>query len=274
MKSDHTNPKNNSIVETQQYQDDTEPNKSIRRSGLRSFVGPLSVLLVMVGSGLQGYANGTIDAFFLAFFLLLAGVVVSLVFSSRRPEMRAFLLTYGVCVFVGGLAQQYSLSAFGVLQSTPDAPTFYNELAASPPFTTMADIHPNFNARLAVLMWQQVYAATWWFGFKFGPYTGVMFNALIVGLAGAITVRTAREMFGNDLWRLRRVGTLFACCGMFWLFGAVLIRDCFTLFLNSLVLWALVRWLCSPTLRRFFFVATLCVGVLTKDDLEYVKKLT
>lgn len=83
--------------------------------------------------------------------------------------MRAFMLTYGVCVFAGGLARCYYLGVFHNLQSTIDGPTFYNEIAASPPFTTMADIHPNSNARLEVLVWQQVYPGTWWLGFKFGP---------------------------------------------------------------------------------------------------------
>ncbi len=214
---------------------------------------PLSILLTLAGSLMQGHANGTIHAFFVALLLLVVGVTaVSLTFLRGRAELRAFLLSFGVCVFVGGLAQQYSLYAFGMLQSTSDAATFYNEIAASPPFTTMADIHPNFNARLAVLIWQQVYAATWWLGFNFGPYTGVMFNAMLVGITGAIAVRTAREMFGNDFWRLRRVGTLFACCGIFWLFGGIFLRDAFTLFINTLILWGLVRWLCRPTLMRFF----------------------
>lgn len=228
-------------------------------TGLRSIGGVLSVLLAVAGSGMQGYANGTIDAFFAAFLFHVIGIsVVSLVFPSGRAEQRAFLLTYGVCVFVGGLAQQYSLSVFGVLQSTIDAPTFYNQIAASPPFTTMAHIHPLFNAPLALLIWQQVYAATWWLEFKFGPYTGVMFNAMVMGLTGAITVRTARELFGRDAWRLRRVGTLFAICGLFILFGSVFLRDCFTTFFNVLVIWGLVRWLCRPTSRNL-----LLAGVLT-----------
>lgn len=234
-------------------------NRSATSTGLRSIVGSLSVLLAMAGSGMQGYANGTTDALFAAFLFNVVGIsVVSLVFPRGRAELRAFLLTYGVCVFVGGLAQQYSLSVFGVLQSTIDAPTFYNQIAASPPFTTMTDIHPLFNAPLAVLIWQQVYAATWWLGFKFGPYSGVMFNALVVGLTGAITVRTARELFGRDAWRLRRVGTLFAICGLFILFGSVFLRDCFTTFFNVLVIWGLVRWLCRPTSRNL-----LLAGVLT-----------
>lgn len=260
MGFDQTEPRpNDSPGEERGDRDATGLNRSATSSGLGSIGGSLSVLLAVAGSGMQGYANGTIDAFFVAFLFHIVGIsVVSLLFPSGRAEQRAFMLTYGVCVFVGGLAQQYSLLVFGVVQSTIDAPTFYNQIAASPPFTTMADIHPLFNAPLAVLIWQQVYAATWWLGFKFGLYTGVMFNALVMGLTGAITVRTARELFGNDAWRLRRVGTLFAVCGLFILFGSVFLRDCFTTFFNVLVIWGLVRWLHRPTSRNL-----LLAGVLT-----------
>ena len=212
----------------------------------------LIVLFLLVGSGLQGYANATIDAVFVALILLFIGVaVVRLVFPDKTPEMRVFLLSYVVCVFVGGLSQCYSLTVFGNPQSTIDAVyTFFPSISSKPPFTTIANIHPNFNSPLAVLIWQQVYKLTWWLNFEFGPYIGVMFNALVIGLTGSITVRTAREVFGHDAWRLRRVGTLFVFCGLFILFGSVLIRDCFTTFFNALVLWGIVRWLARPSKRN------------------------
>ena len=159
----------------------------------QSFAGPSSVLLVAIGSGLQGYANGTADAVFVALLLLITGIaVVGLLFPGKRPEMRAFLLAYGVCVLAGGLAQCYSPAVFGNLQSTSDANTLHGMIAASPPFMTMETMWP-VNAPLAVLVWQKLYAITWWCGFPFGPYTGILFNALLVALAGALTVRTRGE---------------------------------------------------------------------------------
>ncbi|MFC2108302.1 hypothetical protein ACFLS5_02455 [Candidatus Bipolaricaulota bacterium] len=184
--------------------------------------------------------------------LLLTGIgCVRLAFGRGWHEMRAFLLTYSVCVFVGGLAQSYALATFGDVQSTTDAFTFFRWISPTPPFTTMASLPPAINSRLAVVIWQQVYRVAWWAGLKFGPYTSVMFNALVVGLSGSLAVRTAREIFGDDAWRLRRVGTLFSLCGLFILFGAVLIRDCFVLFFNLVVLWSIIRWLVRPSVRRF-----------------------
>jgi len=173
--------------------------------------------------------------------------------------MRAFLLAYGLCVFVGGLAQVYSLAVFNNPQSTVDSFTFLGMISPQPPFTTMANMPP-VNSPLAVLAWQQVYKLTWVLGFQFGPYTGVMFNALVMGLTASVTVRTARELFGDDGWRLRRVGTLFAFSGLFILFGAVLLRDSLTTFFAALMLWGLIRFLVRQTLRSLL-LATVLTGV-------------
>lgn len=238
-----------------------------------SVVGWPAFFLTGLGGSMQGYANGTVDAFLLAISFLAVGFfLVNFVFRGDRPEMRVFLLTYGICVFVGGLAQWYSLATFGNPQSTTDAVnTFFPNINANPPFTTIADMPINFNSRLAVVIWQQVYKLTWLLGLDFGPYIGVMFNAFVMGITGSITVRTARELFGNDLWRLRRVGTLFAFCGLFILFGAVLIRDCFTTFLNALVLWGIIQWLVHRTLLRLFAAIALtmismCAMVLLRFE--------
>jgi hypothetical protein len=215
-------------------------------------------LMLLVGGVMQSYANGTPDALLVASFLLLAGLaVVNLIFQNRRPERRAFLSTYAACIFVGGLAQCYSLAVFNNPQSTPDAlHSFFPLISAQPPFATMESL-PFHNSPLAIVAWQQFYELAWWLGLEFGPYTGVMLNAFVMGLVASLTVRTARELFGNDGRRLRLVGILFAFNGLFILFGAVLIRDCFTTALNALVIWGIVRWLVRPTLGNLLLFATL-----------------
>jgi hypothetical protein len=215
------------------------------------FWAGLLMFIVWAGASLQAYANGTTDAFLVAFLFLVAGAAaVSFAFGSRRAEVRAFLLTYAICVLVGGLAQCYSLSRFGDPQSTLDASTYFRPIRPEPPFTTMADVQGKIDATLAIVIWQQVYRLMWVLDLDFGSYAAVIFNAMVMGLTASITVRIAREVFGDDGWRLRRVGTLFACCGLFILFGAVLLRDCLTTFLNTLVVLGLVHWLCRPTVQN------------------------
>lgn len=230
------------------------------RSG--SAAVPVSALLALAGGGMQGYANGTIDALVILSFLMVVGyLVVRLIFPHGRAEHRAFLLAYSIGVFGGGLAQCYSLFKDGEVQSFVDAIGFYDAIFDRPPYYSWDEItslwvdgkEVSRGAPLAVVIWQWVYHLRYKAGLSHGVYVGVMFNALVMGLTACITVRTAREAFGNDIWRLRRVGTLFALCGLFILFSSILIRDCFTTFLNSLVLWGIVRWLSRPNTRTLTF---------------------
>ena len=203
------------------------------------------ILLIVVGSILQGYANGTAHTFIIAISLFILGLaIVNLIFFKGKAELRVFLLTYGVCVFVGGLVQSYSLIVFDNPQSTFDAINFFfPNIISSPPFPSEVELASAMEYALPIMIWQEIYKLTWLLGIDFGPYIGVMFNAFVVAITGSLTVRTAREVYGDDAWRLRRVGTLFAFCGLFILFGSVLLRGSFIIFLNALVLWVIIRWL-------------------------------
>lgn len=95
---------------------------SRHRNRLSGAAIPVAGMLSLAGGGMQSYANGTIDALFTSMFLLVAGyLVVRLIFPRGRAEHRAYLLTYSIGVFSGGLSQIYSLQVFGETQSFVDA---------------------------------------------------------------------------------------------------------------------------------------------------------
>lgn len=74
----------------------------------------VSLLFALLGGGLLARANGTIDAFFLTFLMLVTGsMITAILFPGKYPEFRAYLLSFAVCAFVGGVAQCYSLAVFG-----------------------------------------------------------------------------------------------------------------------------------------------------------------
>ncbi len=216
------------------------------------------LLMMLIGSMLSGFANQTMDTLVIAILFFLAGSAITMtVFRSRQAEKRAFLLTYGICVFAGGMAQCYSDAAFGITQSTTDANTFIGMISPQPPWTSMADAYMLNESTLPVVIWQQIYKVAYWLGLDFGPYTGVIFNAFVMGLSASLTVRLAREIYGEDRWRLQRVGSLFACCGIFVLFGSVLLRDCFTTFVNILMISALARFIFRQTIMDFVLAAAM-----------------
>lgn len=220
---------------------------------LACVLGTCSV--AVIGGVLQSYANATLDALFFSLLLFLGGFLVCRgVFGNATSETRAFSLTCSLCLFVGGLAQVYALLAFGQLQTTVDAIGFFDAISSGPPFYSWEELNSltidgfpvSRGAPLAVALWQWAYRFLESTGFDFGLYIGVMVNSVVVGVSAAVAVRTARELFGDDDWRLNRVGTLYAFCGLTWLFGALFLRDCFTTFLNSIVLLSLVRLVKAP----------------------------
>ncbi len=202
------------------------------------------------GGLLLTQVHGTSGPFELALLLLLLGLAVTWVVGRRsRPAARAFALTYGACVLAAGLSQTYSQWAFGMPMSTPDTGAFFGAILRDPPFYRIGERFP-VNAPYAVIVWQQVYTTALHLGFSFGVWIGVLFNALLVGLTGGIMVLAAGELVDSDPVRLRRVGTLAAWCGMFWLFGALFLRDAFTLLVNTVVLWMLIRVVHRPRAER------------------------
>jgi len=237
--------------------------------GSLPFIASLSIFLVLFGSIMQGCANRTFDALSVAFaYFFIGSVAITFIFKNKKQELVVFMINYGICIFAGGLAQSYSLHFFNNVQSTVDSFTFFSQISAEPPFTTLANL-PNFNSPLAVLIWQQIYKFAWWLKLDFGVYIAVMFNALIVGISGSITINTAREIYGNDIWRLKRVSLLFSSCGLFILFGSVLIRDCFTTFFNILVLWSIVNWIIHKTFRKLIF--SISITAISSYAMAYLR---
>lgn len=207
---------------------------------------PITVLAAVTGGCvLMGLVNSNIGATVLAVLLLGAGLLVSSIISwGRFAEVRAFLLTFGVCLLVAGCLQAYSEAQFQMPMSTMDAWTFYHSCVSGYESDSLDSLEGTINAPLAVIFWQTWYALAASMGFGKDPFIGIELNACFVGLAAAVTVKCGREIYGSDLRRLNGIANLCATCGMFWLFGAVFLRDCFSLFFSSLILWALVRWLC------------------------------
>jgi hypothetical protein len=233
-----------------------------------TLVSRLAVGLVLIGGGMQGYANSTIGAVPVALIFLAAGsLVITLTFRGKRPELRAFLLAYSVSILVGGLSQCYSLYIFADVNNFSDAVYFFNQISPHPPFRQWSELPTD--TVLAVFTWQQLYRICWYLDLSFGPYVAVMFNAMLIGLSGSLTVATARELFGDDTRRLRRAEILFAACGLFILFGAVMIRDSFIVFFNVLWLFGIVRWLVRPSSRSLAgAVAVTCIALYAMLNLR------
>ena len=164
-----------------------------------------------------------------------------------KHEQRAFGLSFTVCVLVTGLSQSYAQLVFAQIQTTPDALYFY-KVSTERFWDSLTEIKIKENpvGSLAVFVWNRLYMLNITLGLDNGPWVGILFNGFLVGLSAGLTIQIARYVFGSDARRLTLLGSLFASCGMFWLFGAIHIRGSFTLFVNTLLLYGFVRFLALP----------------------------
>lgn len=220
-----------------------------RRGSGSSVAWVVAMVAAMIGCAGFAFANGTVAPLMLAFFLGILGLgSAATCFRIGSWEVRAFALTYGACLMAGGGSQFYAELVTGTLQNASDSGTFFEFSKDGLTGETLDDLRLTINAPGAVLIWQTLYSLIIRLRMPPGPWAGVILNAAVVGWSAVMIVATARAVFGSDDWRLRRVAMLCGSCGMFWLFGGVFVRDCFALFANSLIVWALVRVLARGSL--------------------------
>ena len=202
-------------------------------------------MLMLLGALLIVLVNQTgAPLLFLSLFVVLG---LMLCRGLGKHEQRVFGLSFALCVLVAGLSQIYAQMVFGQFQTTGDAVHFY-KFSAERFWDTITDIKSD--GSLAIFVWNRLYTLNRTLGFENAPWVGVLFNGFLVGLSGGLTIRTARYTFGSDARQLKLLGSLFATCGMFWLFGALHLRDSFALFAQSLLLYGFVRALALPQMSN------------------------
>ena len=215
----------------------------------------VATMLMFLGMLLISSANHTLAPLLLVPLVFSLGSTLCRLLG--REEQRAFQLSLALCVLVTGLSQLYAKGFFGLIQTTTDAVDFYDLATGASTHERWADLRRMVNAPLAASVWSWLYRLNTDFGFENGPWVGILFNSLLVGLSGSMTVQTGRYIFGQDAVRLKLLGTLFAGCGIFWLFGALHMRDGFALFLNSLFLYGFVRALALPRIDNLLLLCTI-----------------
>lgn len=217
----------------------------------------LGILVLLCGLLMQSMAHKnqgplllSIPVFFLGFLPLL------LPFMADRWSRRAYVLTFGMVAFIGGSYQLYQIGIMGEYLFS-DENLFYSwsRMGIDGTFDWS-----NEEYWIPVKIWRSFYSLSAWLGTGDGSWVGTVPNALVVAWSAAILSRTARHIFGPDDMRLRRLGTFFAFSGLFWMYGVCFLRDSYALILQIIMVWALVRCLCSTNMKNIL-IATLAIGL-------------
>ncbi len=215
-----------------------------------------ATMLTLLAALLVVLVNQTVAPLLFLILYFVLGLILCRILG--KHEQRAFGLSFAICVLVTGLSQIYAQVVFGQIQNTIDAVKYYS-ISTDGIWGTINDLEWYINAPLAVFVWNRLYMLNTTLGFENEPWVGVLFNGFLVGLSAGLTVRTARYVFGSDARRLKLIGFLFATCGIFWLFGAIHIRDSFSLFLNSLLLYGFIRALALPRMYNILLLSIILI---------------
>jgi hypothetical protein len=96
-----------------------------------------------------------------------------------------------------------------------------------------------------------------------GRYIGIGVNSLAVSLNGVIAIKMAREVFGEDRRRLRRLIILLTTCGLYALFASIHLRDALALVTVTTLTYAWVRYLArSGRAPHWIVIATVLASVI------------
>lgn len=226
----------------------------------------LVVLLFLAGAILNTAAYWSlapVTVFLIAMLILLGGLW--LFDRGGKQERRAALLLMLICFFWAGVSASF-LEFFGEENQDPDS-TYFHELVKDRtinPIEEAADLRPEedsfsvwrvaydtFSVSLlqnagVILVWRVAYDFFKFLHLGEGRYVGITLNMALVAVSVVLGIKIVRGIFGEDASRIRRFTILCACCGIFWMFGSLHIRDSMALFCVTFLSLFWVRYLADP----------------------------
>lgn len=163
-------------------------------------------------------------------------------------ERRIYSRVFAVGFVMAGVAAVYANFWNDPSQLASDADTFF--LLASGQTTGIAieDLRVFFEGALAIVIWGAIYDFFTYVGFPRERFVGILFNVTVVAITAALTLKIARQLYGHDPYRFRRLTLLFAACGLFWMFASIHIRDGVVLLVVTALVYAWLYFLARPDL--------------------------
>ena len=149
-------------------------------------------------------------------------------------ERKIYTYLSSVGFVVAGLSGIYR-TYFGDLQG--DASGFFNLITHVFQNMPLSEMSIYSEGALWIKIMQKLFDFMSIIKFPKEQYVGILFNSLIVSLTGVVAMKMARLLYGDDVYRFKRLIILFSFCGMMWLFSGILIRDCLALFAASILLY-------------------------------------
>lgn len=164
-------------------------------------------------------------------------------------ERRIFNRVFAVGFLMAGIAAFYANQLHDALQLFSDAAGFF-EMAStySQSGLSLLELQVLHEGALAIVLWSEVYDFFSALGFPRERYIGISVNVTVVAFTGVVALKISRLVFGNDSLRFKILTSLFSCCGLFWLFAGIHMRDSIVLLSITLLTYGWLHFLSKPDL--------------------------
>jgi len=214
-------------------------------------ISKANIFLLFLGIIIHLIAEGTFMPILVALIYYVTGYFILLALMSGgvweyRIFSRVFLSGF-VAASIASLYRNYAGDNQG------DALHFYeNSLLDVSEIEKLTSEHA-----LPMFFFWKVYNIANYIGISQEQYVGVFLNVLLVAFSSVVAIKSARLIYGNDIYRFKQLILLISACGMFWLFAGIMIRDSFLLVLVGFLTYVWIYFLKNP---RFGFSLFLLIG--------------
>lgn len=186
----------------------------------------------------------------------LLGLLITFACFRTRSILTAFVLTFGLCIFVAGAAQLHMASLTGHVLGGSDAFGFFSILRQRPPFLTIEQIQRYNDGAISIYLWQYVYRATHGLGLSHLPWIGITVNSIMIGWTVSITIATAKLIpLFRDERRVYWLVVLLATNGLLLLSGALFLREAYACLINAILVWCYSYSIKNRTVASFIVCA-------------------
>jgi hypothetical protein len=226
------------------------------------FAVAAAILVAMYGSALP-----------LLFALLLfapAALCLTLLPNRTSADMRVFGRSFAIGLLAAGIASYYAIVLLDPFQLSSDASSFFELSSQAGPARSLQDLQTITEGAGAIVLWSWFYNLAALFGFPREPYIGILINVFLVAIAAVVCARSARRLYGDDEYRIRRLILFFTISGDMWLLAGVHLRDSVIFLMIALLTHAWIVYLSD--LKHSRIIVAVLATVIAMPVLQVMRK--
>jgi len=233
---------------------------------------PINLALVVLGALITIFAYSSmlpilaIGALYGVTYMLLLLPVLGGVY-----ERNIFNRVFAVGFVMAGVAAIYANYFQDEAQLFSDAGSFFELAAGRASGLSLSDLRVISEGSLAIVVWGAVYDFFAALGFSRERHIGISINVVAVALSGVMALKIARLTYGEDTYRFKRLTLLFSCCGLFWLFAGIHLRDSVVLLAVTILVFVWLDFLKKPNIG-WGLIQLLSLNFLATVFFEYLRE--